>query len=100
MELPEWTQSQLINRSPPTGQTHSTASTKKTDLAQFMISEIRVKPLAKTLPQLIEAFAGALTGRIIAQSDKCRVARIVSVGNRVIAILCPFDKSIQQIALT
>ena len=34
-ELPEWTQSQVLSRSPPACQAHSTACSKHTHLAQF-----------------------------------------------------------------
>src|SRR6185369_15214939 len=60
MDPPERLQSQLVQRSPPTGQPHSSAPPKKTDFPQLMISKIRVEPLAESLPQLLQAFARAL----------------------------------------
>src|SRR5690348_7959596 len=97
MKLPKRTQSQLINCPPPTGQAHPSAPSKEADFSQLMVSEIGMKPFTESLPQLPQAFARAFTGRIVAQSDECRVTRIVPIRNGIIAISGLLDKSIQQI---
>ena len=55
----------------PAGKCHQRAvfgslQVKETNLAQFMISEIRAEPVAKRLPQFLQTFTRALAGSIIA----------------------------------
>jgi len=59
-----------------------------------------VDPVAKRLPQFVQAFARALTGGIIAKPDKCRITRIIPVRNCIIVMPCLFNESIQQVILT
>ena len=64
-----------------------------------MIAEVCAQPLAKRLTQLLQAFARALAGSIVAQSHKCRVAGIIAISQSVIASVRFPDKTIQQIIL-
>src|SRR2546426_11545956 len=46
---------------------------------------------------MIEAFAGAAIGGIVADADESRIARIVAIGDGVITVLRLGEKTIQQI---
>lgn len=95
--LPEWRKSQFRLRPAPALKSQSTTSTEQTHLSQFVITVNTPQLLAKLRPKFAKADPGAVEGRVVGHTDKCAVARIVSIRDDKIRGDVPLQNSVEQV---
>jgi hypothetical protein len=94
--LPETRHIEFLPRASPGGQPHATAPAKETHLAEFMVAKGGVKVGREPGAKFLEAFAGAIEGRIVGQADERRVAGIIAIGDDEGGGAGAFDELVQQ----
>ena len=83
----------------PTGQAHAALATEEAQLAKLVIAEGRPHIRSEGLTEFAQALARALASRVIADSDKAGVTRIIPIGDGKIGCARSRQKILQQVIL-
>src|SRR6187549_3971915 len=69
----------VFDSAPPTFKSQAAAIAQQTKLAQFVIADGKLQPIAKTSAKLMEALTGAFQGCGIGEPERCAVAGEVTI---------------------
>ena len=97
--LPKRWQRKLLLRPLETGHAHAADVRSERFFPQLMVADNGVKVGGEFPAQLVQAFPGALAGRVIADTDEGGIARIIAIGHDVIAPPGAGQKLVEQIIM-
>ena len=95
-KLPERFDAQVLRRAAPACEAHAAIRAREADLAEFVVADDGAEPARELSAKLLQAFARAFEGGVIADADVKGIAGVIAVGDNVVEGLAVFEEAVKE----